>query len=212
MAASLTYSSLLTQIPSYCERTDDKFAAQLPSFIMLAENRLATEMKQQGFQSVVGGTFGLGSGGAVMPKPAFWRETISFTFKDPTLGWTPLRLRDLGYVKNFWPLQSAVASPRFYADYNVANFYIAPSPDQAYPFELAYYARLEPLDDSNQTNWLTLNAPQTLLYACMLEAQLWLKNTDKAQFWKGLYDDAKGGVTQENAERLADKGEVVARG
>ena len=212
MAATLTYASLITQIPSYCERSDANFLAQLPSFIMLAENRLATDMKQQGFQAVVSGTFGLGSGGAVLAKPAFWRETISFTFKDPVLGWLPLRLRDLGYVKNYWPVMASTGTPRFYADYNVSNFYIAPSPAVAYPFELAYYARLEPLDTTNQTNWLTLNAPQTLLYACMLEAQLWLKNPDKAQFWKGLYDDAKGGVSQENAERLADKSEVVTRG
>lgn len=212
MAASLTYTSLLAQIPGYCERSDAAFLAQLPTLIMLAENRLATDMKQQGFQSVVKGTLGLGAGGAVMAKPAFWRETISFTFKDPVAGWLPLRLRALEYVKNFWPVQANVLAPRFYADYNAANFYIAPSPDQAYPFELAYYARLEPLDASNQTNWLTLNAPQTLLYASLLEAQLWLKNTEKADFWKSMYGDATGGVQQENAERLSDKTQVVTRG
>lgn len=212
MAASLTYDSLSAQIPSYCERQDTAFLNQLPTLIMLAENRLATDMKQQGFQSVVKGNFGLGSGGSVMAKPAFWRETISFTFKDPVAGWLPLRLRALEYVKNFWPLQSATLQPRFYADYNASNFYIAPSPDQTYAFELAYYARLEPLDATNQSNWLTLNAPQTLLYAALLEAQLWLKNVDKATFWQGMYNDAKGGVVQENAERLSDKSEVITRG
>jgi hypothetical protein len=179
---------------------------------MLAENRLATDMKQQGFQSVVSGTFTVGAAGAVIAKPAFWRETISFNFKDPTVGWLPMRLRALEYLKNFWPLQSATQPPRFYADYNFTNFLVAPSPDQAYDFELAYYARLDPLGPDNQTNWLTVNAPQCLLYACLLEAQLWLKNEAKAAFWKAQYDDQKGGLMQETAERLGDRSEVVTRG
>lgn len=210
MAVALTYSLLVAQIPGYSERSDAAFAAMVPTFVMLAENRLAAEVKQQGFQSVVSGTLAVGN--PVMAKPAFWRETISFTYKDPVLGWAPLRLRALEYVKNFWPVAASIAPPRFYADYNASNFYVAPSPDYAYPFELAYYARLEPLDATNQTNWLTLNAPQLLLYASMLEANLWLKNTDKVAFWQGLYESAKGAITQENAERTADKTEVVVRG
>jgi hypothetical protein len=213
MSAALTYTELVAQIPGYCERPNDAaLIAQLPMLIMLAENRIATDMKQQGFQSVVSGAFTVGSMGAVVAKPAFWRETISFNYKDPVLGWKPIKMRALEYLKNFWPLQSQMNPPRFYADYNFQNFLIAPSPDVAYPFELAYYARLEPLDATNQTNWLTLNAPQCLLYACILETQLWLKNTAKAQEWEAHYAAAKQGLMQETAERLADRAEVVTRG
>ena len=147
MSASLTYSSLLTQVPGYLERSDAALTAQLPTLVMLAENRLATDMKQQGFQAVVKGNLA-----ATIEKPAFWRETISFNYKDPVTGWQPLRLRALEYLKNYWPVQSSTSIPRFYADYNFQNFLIAPSPDSAYEFELAYYARLDPLDDTNQTN------------------------------------------------------------
>lgn len=207
MSASLTYSSLLTQVPGYLERSDAALTAQLPTLIMLAENRLATDMKQQGFQAVVKGNLS-----ATIAKPAFWRETISFNYKDPVTGWQPLRLRALEYLKNYWPVQSSTSTPRFYADYNFQNFLVAPSPDSAYEFELVYYARLDPLDDSNQTNWLTLNAPQCLLYACILEAQLWLKNDAKAAFWQSQYDNQKQGLLQETAERLGDRSEVVTRG
>ena len=212
MAASLTYDTLLTQIPGYLERPDAALLAQLPTIVMLAENRLAVDMKQQGFQTVVSGTFTIGALGAIIPKPAFWRETISFNFKDPVVGWTMIRLRSLEYLKNFWPVVSSVNPPRFYADYNFQNFLVAPTPDAAYPFELVYYARLDPLDASNQTNWLTANAPQCLLYACILEAQLWLKNSQKAAEWQGHYDTSKAGLLQETAERLGDRNEIVTRG
>jgi hypothetical protein len=211
MAVTLTYDSLVEQLPGYVERTDAAYAAQIPTLIMLAENRIATDMKQQGFQSVVAGTMTAGGNGAIIKKPAFWRETISFNFKDPTVGWLPLRLRSLEYLKNYWPLQSVLGQPRFYADYNSANFLLAASPDQAYPFELAYYARLQPLDSDNQVNWLTANAPQALLYASILESHIWLKNADKTQEFQGHYDNAKNGLLQENMERLGDRNEVVTR-
>jgi hypothetical protein len=211
VAYALTYSLLVSSIQSYNENSSDKFAAQIPQFISNGENRVAADMKQQGFQSVVAGTFVAGVNGAVVSKPAFWRETISFNYKDPVLGWQPIRIRALEYLKNFWPLQGSTSPPRFYADYNFENFLVAPSPDQAYAFELAYYARLEPLDATNQTNWLTFNAPQVLLYACLLEAALWLKNSELIALFQGQYNDQKSSILQENAERLGDRNEAVAR-
>lgn len=210
MAFALTYDSLAAQMPSYMERSDAKYLAQIPALITYAENRLAADMKQQGFLSVVRGTFVAGNN--TLQKPAFWRETVSFTFLDSTGKWQPIKLRSLEYIKNIYQLSSTQGSPRFYADYNAQNFMFGPAPDDDYAFELSYYARLQPLDASNQVNWLTANAPQTLLYACILESHLWAKNMDKAAFWKGQYDDQKGSILGENQERLADRGEVVSRG
>lgn len=213
MAEALTYASLADQIVSYCEKVGDaKLTAQVPFLVMLAENRIATDLKQQGFQSVVTGQFQVGANGAVLAKPAFWRETISFTYKHPTEGWKPVRLRALEYLKTYWPLAAATDQPRFYADYNALNFFIAPSPVAAYDFELAYYARLQPLDSDHQENWLTRNAPQILLYACLLEANMWLKNADKAAFWAAQYETQKASMLQENAERINDKTQTVTKG
>ena len=72
--------------------------------------------------------------------------------------------------------------------------------------------RLQPLDASNQTNWLTVNAPQCLLFATLLEAYIWAKNAAKVAEFQGHYDNAKGALLQESAERLGDRNEVVTRG
>jgi hypothetical protein len=212
VAATLTYDTLTSQLISYTERpTDTKFIAQIPYIVMMAENRIATDLKQQGFQAVVKGTFTASSSGASFAKPAYWRETISFNYKTAA-GWQPLRLRSLEYLKNFWPMQSTLSAPRFYADYNFTNFLVAPSPDQAYDFELAYYARLDPLSTDNPVNWLTVNAPQCLMYAALLEAYIWTKNSAKVAEFQAHYDSAKAGLMQETAERLGDRSEVVTRG
>ena len=204
----MNYTQLIELIPSYLERQDVAFLTKLPTFIELAENRIATDMKQQGFQSVVTGTF---DQQPTLAKPAFWRETISFSYKNAVGVTVTLGLRALEYTKAYWPAPLVQGQPRFYADYNISNFAIVPTPADKFEFELAYYARLQPLSEENQDNWLTVNAPQTLLYAALLEASLWTKSMDKIQLWQGQYDAATGSVLAENQERLADRNTVVTR-
>lgn len=205
---NFTYAELLRIIPGWLERKDPAFVNEVPTFISLAENRLATDMKQQGFQSTVKGVFDIN---AVMPKPAYWRSNISFSYTLPTGEEVNMLLRPLEYLRAYWPNKELKQAPKYYADYNSANFLIAATPDVAYPFELSYYARLQPLSAANQSNWMTQNAPQALLYACLMEASLWSKNAEKVQSWGAQYADAKGGITTENQERLSDRNTVVTR-
>jgi hypothetical protein len=71
---AMTYSSLVSDISLYTERTDAPFTDQVPSFIMMAENRLASEIKPLGFLRAVSGNLN----GNTLHKPARWRRTKSF--------------------------------------------------------------------------------------------------------------------------------------
>jgi hypothetical protein len=204
----LTYTQLLTLIPQYAERFDEAFAAQIPNFIMFAENRIATDMKQQGFQAVVSGTLPLTSS---MAKPSFWKETISFTFTSASGASTPLFLRPLEYLRNYWPNETLTGTPRFYADYNATHFLFAPTPSAALQFELVYYARLQPLTSTNDSNWMTLNVPQALMAACMVEACRFTKNAARQAIWEDAYAAANNAIKSENAERQADRTTVFTR-
>ena len=204
---NFTYTELSALVPQYAERTDAAFAAQIPTFVALAENRLATEMKQQGFQSVVSGQLPLSPS---MPKPSFWKETISFYYTTPTGERLPMFLRALEYVRNYWPNSSLQGAPKFYADYNATNFLLGPTPNAALDFELVYYARLQPLSAANTSNWLTLNAPQALFAAIMVEACRYIKSPRQA-VWEEMYQSSTGGIKQENSERQADRTTVFTR-
>jgi len=206
MTQNYSFNVLLETIPQWAQRNDATFLANVPRFIVLAENRLATDMKQQGFISVVTGQF---EPGVAMAKPAFWRETISFSY---TLNGETRQifLRNLEYLKAYWPSQGDASEPQYYADYNFSNFYLAPSPADSYPFELVYYARLDPLSEENQQNWLTLNAPQALFYACMLEASIFQGNDKNIAKYQNEYNGAVAGLKNENRERLLDRNSGVA--
>lgn len=205
MSINITYTELLKLIPAYLEQRGEAFKAQIPIFINLAENRIATDMKQQGFQAVVTGQMALSN---VQPKPVFWRETLSFNYK---LGgvWKSMSLRSLEYLKRYWPDTEEKAPPVYYADYNINNFYVAGTPGLPYDFELTYYARLDPLSETKNTNWLTMNAPQALLYATLLEAAMWLKNPAAEQKWMQYYQIAAGGQVTEDQARKEDRNSRV---
>lgn len=197
MSTAMTYSSLLADISVYVERSDEPFTAQRERFVMMAENRLASEVRGLGFQKYVTGNFN----GNSLVKPERWRETVSLNITTAS-GRLFLQQRDYDYCRAFAPDPTVLGLPRYYADYEYEHFLIVPTPLLQYDFELAYYERPEPLSDSNQTSWTTRYAPQLLLYATLLEAQPFLKRPDLQQQWQALYDRALQGVAQESTRRI----------
>lgn len=210
MTAAMTFDSLLEDISSYAERDDAPFTTQRERFIMGAENRIAKEIRGLGAMKFV--ISNLTTGNPVVAKPARWRETVSFALTNATGHKITLWPRSIQYCRAFWPDSTLMAFPRYYADYDFEHFYLAATPDDDYQFELAYYDRPEPLSTENQTNWYTQYAPDVLLYACLLEAQPWLKLDARTQQFQALYDRAVQMLGNESARRMADGSQTRREG
>jgi hypothetical protein len=207
MAAALTYDSLLADISAYAERTDAAFLAQRDRFLMLAENRIASEARGLGMIISVTGNLLSGVNGSAFSKPARWRETVSFTIGTGDSYGTRLvlKLRSYEYCRYYWPDASQTEEPRFYADWDWGHLLVTPTPDDAYPYELIFFERPTPLDSQNETNWTTQYAPQLLTFACLLEASAWVKNADLIKTWQDGYDRALKQVDYESKRRLLDR-------
>lgn len=203
MAAAMTYDSLVQDLQDYCERSDDPFLNQIPRFIMLAENRIASESKPLGFLRTVSGTLN----GNVLVKPARWRKTRNLSV---IVGVERKYLyeRSYEYLRSYWPNPALEGTPYYYADYDYEHLFIAPTPDMSYAFEMQYYERPEPLSSINQTNWTTQYAPQLILYATLIEAMPFLKTSERIQEFQQLYDRALLMVTKEDADRRDDSAAV----
>ena len=200
-AAVMTYDSLTTDITQYLERDDAAVVNQIPSFIMLAEFEIAEQIKTLGQQQVVESTMTIGE--PVIPKPARWRKTVSMNI---TVSGQiqPILLRKYEYLRQYAPSSTTTSTPLYYSDYNYDNWLVAPTPDQAYSFEVLYYERLAPLSSTNQTNWITQNAPNAMLYGTLLQAMPFLKN-DQRQIFQQKYTEAMQVLKQEDQLRLADR-------
>lgn len=204
---ALTYDSLTTTVLEYLERTDQATIDRIPTFITLCEFEIAQQIKTLGQQQVVQSNMEIGN--PVLAKPARWRKTVSMNLYDPVTGKRqPVLLRKYEYLRNYWPDPTAAALPLYYADYDYDHWLLAPTPDFAYAFEILYYERIEPLSSSNQTNWLTRNAPNAVLYGTLLQAMPYLKN-DQRQIFQQKYSEAMQVLKAEDQTRLVDRQTVA---
>jgi hypothetical protein len=206
MPSTMTYNSLVSDIENYTERTDTTFVNQIPRFIMMGEWRIATDLKGLGYLQVEQSSFTAGN--PIVQKPSFWRESVSFSYNTGS-AIVPLLPRTYEYARNYWPQVTGTAPPRFYSELDWNTWFITPTPDQNYSFEVLSYVRVQPLDSSSQTSWLTINAPQLLLYACMLEAELFLKNYEKAASYEMQYKNALSSLNREDLRRPKDRSAIV---
>jgi hypothetical protein len=67
-----------------------------------------------------------------------------------------------------------------------------------------YYERIAPLSSTNQTNWLTQNAPNAMLYGTLLQAMPFLKN-DARQVFQQKYTEAITSLKVEDVARVGDR-------
>lgn len=214
MATTTTFTTLKDDVRRYLERgatfaTDPTVYEQLPRLINLAERRIARELKVQGFINVVTGNFVAGQ--SVYPKPDRWRETVSINAGSGSAPYNTrnsLFTRSYEYCRAYWPDSTQTGAPAYYADYDYNHWLIVPTPDVAYPYEVLFYQLPVLLDEENQTNWLTEEAPQLLLYAVLLEATPFLKNDDRIPVWQQMYDRAASMLNGEDLAKILDRSAV----
>jgi hypothetical protein len=173
----------------------------IPTFITLAEFEIAQQIKTLGQMQVVVSTMTINN--PVIQKPARWRKTVSMEVSSAGAK-SPVLLRKYEYLKSYTPDATTTGLPLFYADYDYDHWLVAPTPDQAYSFEVLYYERIAPLSSANQTNWITQNAPNAMLFGTLLQAMPFLKN-DARQIFQQKYQEALAALKAEDVTRVGDR-------
>lgn len=201
----MTYDSLTSTVLQYLERRDASVVETIPTFISLAEFEIAQEIKTLGQLQVAEST--MTASNAILQKPARWRKTVSMSVTVAGKK-QPVYLRKYEYLKNYWPDADQTDVPLYYADTDWEHWYIAPTPNLAYAFEVLYYERIAPLSSTNQTNWLTQNAPNAMLFGTLLQAMQFLKN-DQRTIFQQKYSEALQSLKSEDVARVGDRQAVA---
>ena len=206
VAAVMTYDSLVNDIQTYLERTDDQTLEKIPQFIMLAEQIIAAEIKFLG--NLIVATSAMVASDNVIPKPARWRKTVSMNVTVAGKR-QPVLLRTYEYIREYWPEPASTDVPLYFCDYDYQHWLVGPTPTLAYSYEVLYYERVQPLDSSNQSSWFTQYAPQALLYGTLLQAMPFVKNDERMPMWQSNYDKIIEVLKTENVIRAADRQAIV---
>ena len=185
--AGYTLSALEGDIRSYTEVSSNVFTgAILSRFIQNAQQRIMYDVpidadrKQQSASFVTGQQTYNAPAGCL-----FVRGIQVYTATDGTItganNW--LLRRDQTFLNEYIPANTSTGSPKYYAmfggatglsDTTSGKFMVAPVPDATYSFQIHFNLMPATLEGDN-TNYISLNFPQGLLYACLVEAYGFLK-------------------------------------
>ena len=205
-----TYSELVTQIRDYTETDSNVFTTVIVNdFIEHAELRIFRDVDLDVFRKYQTAT--LTSGDAFVGMPgntptsfAYIRAVNIFSPSGSLGGLTDnervfLEKRDPSFINEYSPNRTSTGIPKYYANWDNDTIILAPAPNAAYTIELAYNAQETGLSSSNTTTWVSTNAPQLLLYACLIEAFKFLKNPNMVAMYTQAYQDV---ITPLAAEQI----------
>lgn len=161
-----TYSSLLIDIPAYLENDDAELAAALPTIIQNAQDAMLRDLQVAELFGTVSGS--LTTSSISVPRPSDLQSLRGMTILTSS-GLVSLNYRDRGWMEQFWPAQGQTATPIYYGVLDAGTLMVAPTPNSSLFYTLQYKKRLEYLSASNSSNWLSTNAYDTLLAACLVE-------------------------------------------
>lgn len=199
----LTYNSLVSDVKSYLERNDQDFLNIIPTLVRNAELRITTDLKDLTTQELVAGV--LQQGSSYIAKPALWRETVSFGLILNDGSVKRLAPRTFEFCRDVYPEAAATGEPEYYCDSTIDYMFIAPRPSITYSYELVYQSAVLPLSSSQQENYITRRFPNLLLYACLLEAVVWAKDTEKVPEMQALYASALDSGKTEQKRREVNR-------
>lgn len=195
----MNYLELKEHIAEYLDSSD--LTQQIPTMISQAEQKIALQVKVDGFETnTTGNTV---SGTESIAQPARFRAPISFT-----IAGKPIARRTYGFLRQYTGgLASNSGTPIMYATLGT-SFILAPNPDAVLAYEVVYYERLAALASATDTNWITDNAVDLLIYGTLLEFEPFLKNDERVAGWRAMYEDMANSVRADDAAYRVD--EVVS--
>jgi hypothetical protein len=196
----MTYDELVTNIRNYTEVDANVFTnAVINTFITMAENRILRDIDLDVYKKESIGS--MTSGNRFLTSPT---DILTHRYMFITVGTDKIYLdfRDTSFMREYWPNPSLTGVPKYYAVWDQDTFNIAPTPNSNYVVEIGYIYRPAQLSSANPTTWISTNAPEALLYACLIQAYSYTKGpAEMLGYFDNSYKQAIQGLGIEQQGR-----------
>jgi len=140
----MNYEQLYNNIQSYAENTEQLFVANIPVFVMEAEERIYNSVQLPSLRKNVIGT--MTSGNSYLSCPIDYLSTYSLAVIDSSGNYSYLLNKDVNFIRECYLNPTYSGTPKYYAlfgtQYNNNNelsFILGPTPDTNYSAELHYF-------------------------------------------------------------------------
>jgi hypothetical protein len=196
----MTYDELVTNIRNYTDVDANVFSnGVINTFITMAENQILREIDLDVFKLEVSGNLSAGNKFLSAPSDILTHRYLMITVDGTQVF---LDFRDTSFMKEYWANGAAQGVPKYYSVWDENTFYVAPTPAQSYAAELGYIYRPTQLSPTTPTTWISTNAPEALLYACLIQAYSYTKGPlEMIQYFRQSYKEAIQGLGIEQQGR-----------
>jgi len=202
----MTYDELVTNIRNYTEVGSNVFTnSVINTFITMAENQILRAIDLDVFKLEVSGNLTSGNKFLAAPSDLLTHRYMMITNAQGDQIF--LDFRDTSFMKEYWADGTATGVPKYYSVWDQNTFYVAPTPNASFTVELGYIYRPTQLSSTNTTTWISNNAPEALLYACLIQAYSYTKGpAEMMQYFRGAYQEAIQGLgTEQQGRRRRDE-------
>ena len=198
--AGISFTDLKTQIRNYTEVSSTVLTdAVIENIVLNAEYRIARDVPIDAYRKTATDNLVANQEHAQVPAGALFVRGVQVADGTSTLT-NPIWLekRDVTFLEEYVSANTSTGKPKYYAMKGGAtgntsstsgSILLAPVPDSTYEYQIHYNAipsKLEATD--NETSFISLNFPNGLLYACLVEAYGYLKGpADMLQLYEQKY-------------------------
>ena len=202
----MTYAELVQKIRDYTEVGSTVLTDTIVNgFIEDAEFRILREVDSDNNRRYVTAT--MVAGQRFIDTPADLLVVRSAQIVDKDLSTSPdtdrriIEYRDTNFMAEYNPTD-AQGTPKYFSYWDQDTLVFAPVADAAYTIQLNYILKPSGLSSTNTTTYLSLQFPNGLLYACLVEAFSFLKGPqDLLQLYEQKYNKAVEGFAAEQMGR-----------
>lgn len=183
-----TYATLVAAITDWTEDPSAELQAHIDEIISLAHVRLVKDLDLEIFKTTATGTFTPGNQFITKPTDAVSIKTLTYVVGSRTYY---VYQRSDEYLDEYWPNSGQRGAPKHYSEFNETSLRVAPTPSNSSVWKARYVVRPADLTPSNTTTFLSTNAGEALLYACLLETEAFIKaSPEDVNIWVELYKSA----------------------
>jgi hypothetical protein len=184
----MTYAELVTKIRDYTEVDSTVLTSTIvDGFIRDAEFRIFREVDADYARVYATSNFTSGNRYILLPTDTHIVRSVQVINGSTR---TFLDKRDTSFISEY-NNDGTTGEPKYYANWDDDNIVVAPTPDSNYEIQLNYIPSPPALSASNTQTDLSKQAPDVLLYACLVEAYGYLKGpADMYNLYQNRYNEA----------------------
>jgi len=163
-----TYTDLQASVAGWLKRNN--LGDRAADFITLAEARLNRRLRLSQMRTF----FSITPSQQFVTLPGDYNQAIRITYGTQKLDFRPEDSADSWMEDRACGNEFTILGGRLWLLTKV---------DGVSKLTVHYYQDIEPLSDTNPSNWLLQDAPDIYLYASLLEAEPYIKNDERIQVW-----------------------------